>query len=202
LTIEEDLSRVSFIKVPENSVLISFIVGDRASQAWGGIKAHTDEMITVRPGHSVHARTDGPCHWGAIWFPTDEFTRYRRAVTGKPSLLPGAVCLWRPPASLTRQLRHLHSAAIRAAHSRWEPLTFTEAAHGLEQQLIHALVECLDTRPVSVGTTTTSTQQNLVVRFENLLKSRPEGELDQPDIARRSASPIEPCAEAANFNLA
>ena len=180
-TIEENLSRIAFIKVPDDKVLFSYLIGDRTSQVWGGVRAGAEDLITVRPGQRVCAQTDGPCYWGAIRFPIREFARYSHALTGQTAL-PGAVCLWRPQPAVRARLLHIHSAAIRAARSRRASLTTTEAALSLEQQLIHALVECLAGRPVSEGTARTRRHQELVIRFDELLLNRPDGDLDEPDI--------------------
>jgi AraC-like DNA-binding protein len=180
-TVDESLPRIAFITVPADKVLIAFLLGSRACQVWGGISAQAGDLITVLPGQAVHSRTDGPCHWGGIWFPAAEFRRYSNALDGKPMVLAGVVCLWRPPSAVRRRLHHLHSAAIRSAHTRWESLTVTEAAHGLEQQLIRALFECMVT-PSASETTTTRRDRDLAIRFENLLRRRPCGDLVMPEI--------------------
>jgi AraC-like DNA-binding protein len=179
--VEESLPRIALITVPADKVLIAFLLGNEGSQAWGGISAQAGELITVQPGQAVHSRSDGPCRWGGIWFPAGEFTRYSTALHGKPLVLTGVVCLWRPSLSASGRLHRLHSVAIRAAHTRWETLTVAEAAHGLEQQLIHALFECMVT-PASNETAAIRRDQDLAVRFEDLLRRRPYGDLAMPVI--------------------
>ena len=179
--VEESLSRIAFITVPTDKVLIAFLLGNRACQVWGGISAQAGDLITVPPGQAVHSRTDGPCRWGGIWFPAAEFRRYSNALNGEPMVLAGVVCLWRPPSAVMRRLHHLHSAAIRAAHTRWGSLTVTDAAHGLEQQLIHTLFECMLT-PSASETTTTRRDRDLAIHFENLLRGQPCGDVAMPEI--------------------
>ena len=55
-TIEENLSRIAFIKVPDDKVLFSYLIGDRTSQVWGGVRAGAEDLITVRPGQRVVPR--------------------------------------------------------------------------------------------------------------------------------------------------
>ena len=64
-----------------------------------------------------------------------------------------------------------------AAASRPETLIGAEAAHGLEQQSIHALVECLSTGPAHATPPATLRHQDIVVRFEGLLQAQPERDL-------------------------
>jgi AraC-like DNA-binding protein len=57
-----------------------------------------------------------------------------------------------------------------------------EAAHGLEQQLIHALVECLSAGAADEGTVATRRHQDIAVRFESLLQAQPALNLRMADI--------------------
>jgi AraC-like DNA-binding protein len=50
-------------------------------------------------------------------------------------------------------------------------LADSKAAHGLEQQIIEALVECLSARPVEEETRTAARHREILARFEDLLGS-------------------------------
>jgi AraC-like DNA-binding protein len=56
------------------------------------------------------------------------------------------------------------------------PQTFlnAEAAHGLEQQLIHALINCLSAGSAIEGTLAAHRHQGIMVAFEGLLQTRPD----------------------------
>jgi len=70
-------------------------------------------------------------------------------------------------------LRHFHQAAIRAAEMRSRALADNEAAHGLEHQLIYALVECLSPRSVDEETEAACRHRDILARFEDLLQNQP-----------------------------
>jgi AraC-like DNA-binding protein len=72
-----------------------------------------------------------------------------------------------------RNLLSLHRAASRAAESKSGLLINPAAAHGLEQQLIDALVECLSARPPEVETSTQRRHRDLLARFEDVLSAEP-----------------------------
>ena len=63
------------------------------------------------------------------------------------------------------------------AETHPEALVGGEAAHGLEQQLIHALVECLSTGSADEVTPATRRHRDIVARFEGLLQTQPERNL-------------------------
>ena len=169
---DEELSRIAFVAVPADRVLVLFPIGDRPALTCGGVQTRAGEIITIGQGQRIHARTDGPCRWGSIQLSGDDLAGYGRTLTGAEFVVP-PVARWRPPRAGLRQLRHFHRAAIRAAEMRSRALADNEAAHGLEEQLIHALVECLSTRSVDEETEAACRHRDTLARFEDLLDAEP-----------------------------
>jgi AraC-like DNA-binding protein len=169
---DEYLSRVAFVAVPTNMLLVALPLGDRPAPIWDGVEMRLGEMITFGPGERLHARSHGPCQWGAIQVPVDDFVQYGRALTGVAPTIP-ALTRWRPPRAALRQLRQLHQAAVRTAEARSGVLADSEAVHGLEQQLIHALVESLSARPAYEETEAARGNRGVLARFEDLLEFEP-----------------------------
>jgi hypothetical protein len=75
---------------------------------------------------------------------------------------------------MIRHLRHLYSAGIETIERRSNTFIGGEAAHGLEQQLIEALVECLSNGSVIEATRSTIEHHDVALRFEALLQAEPE----------------------------
>ena len=166
---DEYLSRIAFVAVPADMLLVTLPLGDRPAPIWDGVEMQLSEMISFGPGQQLHARSDGPCQWGAIQLTVEDFVQYGGALRGTTPIVP-ALARWRPPRAALRQLRHLHQAAIRAAEARSGVLADREAAHGLEQQVIHALVESLSARPVYKETEVARRHRDILARFEELLE--------------------------------
>jgi AraC-like DNA-binding protein len=76
-------------------------------------------------------------------------------------------------------LRDLHRAAIRLAEARAGAITDRQAAYGLEQQLLHVLIECLS-EGAEEETATGRHHRDVLARFEDLLAAQPF--LSVPDI--------------------
>ncbi|MGA7264023.1 MAG: helix-turn-helix transcriptional regulator [Stellaceae bacterium] len=174
---EEQLSRIAFVAVPADLILVSLPIDGRPAPIWGGVGMPAGEIMTLGPGQRIHARTDGPSHSGSIWLPVQDLVRYGRALIGAAFAVPSAARSWRSRSAAGRELCQLHGAGTRMAESRPETLIGAEAAHGLEQQLIHALVECLSTGPAYETAPATLRHQDIVVRFEGLLQAQPERDL-------------------------
>ena len=140
---EEQLPRIALVAVPTDMILVSLPRGRGAAPIWGGITIGADEIMTLGAGQRLHMRTDGPCRWGSIWLPAAELAQYGSAVTGAPFPVPSAARRWHLRPATMRHLRHLHSAAIGLVERRSSAVIDAAAAHGLEQQFIYALIECL-----------------------------------------------------------
>jgi AraC-like DNA-binding protein len=152
-------------------VLVSFPIGGGPSPVWAGIEIRNGEMIILGPGQRLHARTLGSSHWGVVQVPDQQLADYGRVRSGVGFVVP-PVTRWRPPRASARQLRDLHRAAIRMAEIRVGALTDLHAAHGLEQQLLQALIECLS-GAAEEETATSRRHRDILARFEDLLVAEP-----------------------------
>lgn len=168
---EEEVARVAVVAVPADTVLVSWPIGDRPAPVWGGIEIRTGEMLTLGPGNRVHARTGGSCRWDTIRLPDKELLCYGRALWGPSFFVPPAPAVWRPAPAAGRHLAQLQRAAIRMAEARSGALTDPEAAHGLEQQLIYALIQCLSSGPAAQETPAGRRHRCILARFEDLLRA-------------------------------
>ena len=169
--VEEAQSRVAFIAVPAGMILVAFPIDGGPSPIWGGVEIRTGELITFGSAQRLHARTVGPSHWGAVQAPEQQLADYGRVLSGTRFVVPPAA-RWQPPRAAARQLRDLHRAAIRMAEARMGALTDIQAAHGLEQQLLHALIECLS-EGAAEETATGRHHRDILARFEEMFAAEP-----------------------------
>jgi AraC-like DNA-binding protein len=66
---------------------------------------------------------------------------------------------------------------MKMAAIRPQLLVNAQAAHGLEQQLIHALVDCLSVGSGDQSTLIERRHQDIMVRFERLLQAQPDRDM-------------------------
>jgi AraC-like DNA-binding protein len=178
----EQLSRIAFIAVPADMVIVSFPISNGTAPVRGGIRIRPGDIMTLGPGEHVHVRTLGPRRWGTVWIPVQELVRYGSALTGAPFAAPPVARRWQPPPAAGRRLRSLHAAAIRMAAIRPQVFLHAETAHGLEQQLIHAVVECLSTGSIVESSPATRQNQAIMARFEQVLQTQPDRKVRMTEI--------------------
>jgi AraC-like DNA-binding protein len=89
-----------------------------------------------------------------------------------------------PSRAALARLRRLHAAAGRLAEDAPEIITHPEAARGIEQALIEAMVDCL-AAPEGNGATLAQAQHAIVMRrFRRVVEENPEQPLYIPEICK------------------
>src|SRR3954451_4041604 len=142
LAAEEELPRSAFVVVPDDTIMIALPIDHGPWPIWAGIEMDARQILTLVPGERLHMQTRGFCRWGTIRLAASQLSIYYHAIIGEQIALP-PLARWRPPRAALRHLLYLHRAAVHAAEARSRALVEVAAAHGLEQQVIHALIECL-----------------------------------------------------------
>jgi AraC-like DNA-binding protein len=171
---EEHLPRILLVAVPPGMIFVALPGAGEPAPVLGGISIGPREIMTLGPGERLHMRSYGPYRWGAISMPVSELVRYGSAMIGSAFAIPSGAVRWRLPPAIGSHLRELHSAAIGVVEGRSDVLVDRETAHGLEQQLIEAVVNGLAKGSVIEAPPDTRNRRDLALRFETLLMSEPE----------------------------
>jgi AraC-like DNA-binding protein len=164
---EEELARIAHVAVPSGMVLVA--LAGQAGPIWGGVAAGMDEIVTAGPGEPLHVRTLGASRWDTILVPQQDLAENGLRLAGTSFLPLCGIAKWRPPSKAATELRELHRAAVRQAQTRSSALADGAAAHGLEQQLLHALINCLQAEIVKREAPVAQRRREILARFEALL---------------------------------
>ncbi|HEX5327739.1 MAG TPA: helix-turn-helix transcriptional regulator, partial [Acetobacteraceae bacterium] len=167
----EHLPRIAAMAAPAGTLLVSWPSRCGPAQVWGGVTLRAGEIVTTGPGRLVQIRTSGPCRWCRISLPAAELGGYGRALKGAAFAVPHAMRCWRVPPAPFRRLSQLHEAAVRMTEERMEAGMDAATAHGLEQQVIHALVDCLS-GPADVAPAAEERHQEIIADFAALVLAR------------------------------
>ena len=169
LAVEEELPRSAFVVVPDDTIIVALPIGRGRGPIWAGIEMDTSQILTLGPGERLYVRTRGFCRWGTIRLAAKQFSTYSCVINGEHTAFP-LTARWKPPRTALRHLLSLHRAAIRAAEIRSRALVDVAAVHGLEQQVIHALIECLNGVP-DRETGVDRRHRDILARFEAVLST-------------------------------
>jgi AraC-like DNA-binding protein len=148
--IEEQLARIAYVTLPPGMTRV-LLPPLRGRVLFAGLISDSGRIMTHGASQSVIERLDGPCQWRDILISTGYLAAFSRALTGTTIVVPPAVRLWKPTARALRALTALHSAALRATETHPGEQYSQQARHGLEQELIDRLVECMSGGPIGVS---------------------------------------------------
>ena len=170
----EDLSRITFVSLPAELMLIALPARNGDPLYLDGIVLRADEIVTQGPGQRMHELTYGPCRWRTIGLPAHDLLRYGRAIVGRLFDVPPGMCRWRPHRQAIRQLSRLHDDAVGMSKAQPRVLTVAEATRGLEQELIAVLIDCMRQETIDEDAAASVRRTNIMCQFEDVLSHLPD----------------------------
>jgi AraC-like DNA-binding protein len=164
----ENLPRIGYVSFARARVFVSFPTSTVARK-WRGVELQFGDIVFHGCGEQAHHWTAGASDWGLISLPPEQLAVYGKALTGLEVTWPPAGRVLRPSPIAAAHLLHLHSNACRLAETRHEIATHPEVARALEQELLHALVNCLTADDAYGNLDARRHHSDIMVRFEEAL---------------------------------
>jgi AraC-like DNA-binding protein len=178
----EKLPRIAYISLPSERVTLSFPLGS-ASPISGGLALRNGDIVFHSRGERVHQRFNGACQWGLISLAAAQLASCGKALTGRPIAAPPASRPLRPARAETLRFMRLSREACRLAETGKKLIERPEVARALEQELLHAVVNCLDTdHETDDAAKTRHHHAALMVRFEETLTRHIDQKLSMPTL--------------------
>lgn len=146
LAASERVSRIATVSAPADQMLIVFPKTREGAHYWAGQQLVLGELIVMFGPACSTWRIRAPTVWGAILLPLPMLAGSLPAIADERAHMPPpGLTRWRPPGTAFGDLLKLHRAAVSYTIRQPEAPVETEAARGLEQQLLTAVVESLST---------------------------------------------------------
>jgi AraC-like DNA-binding protein len=168
----ESLPRIAYISLPPQQMFLSFPVG-AASLIFDGFALRNDDIVSHGRGERTHQRSNGACQWGLISLSPDQFASCGKALTGQAIAPPHVSRILRPVRAEVLRFQRLFAQACRLAEAAGQQLIERpEAARALEQELLHAVINCLAANETNDNPKTRHHHAAVMVRFEETLRKR------------------------------
>src|SRR6266446_4753682 len=182
LRCEEDFPRIGYVSLAPRLVFVGFPVPSGPLPVWGGRELQAGDIMFHSRGERLHQSTPGPAIWCVIALDPVQLDKYGRALAGKPLFPPAEGRVLRPSPRDAARLRRLHAQACRLAETRSKILAHPEVARAIEQDLIHALVNCLTAAKVEDDRTGKRHHARIMIRFEEVLAEHLSPPLHMPEL--------------------
>jgi AraC-like DNA-binding protein len=178
----ENLPRIGFFSLSPTRTFVSFPTNTGALVTYGGIGLQFGDVVFHSRGERMHQRTDGEGQWGLISLPPEQLAACSKALTGYNIASPPEGRVLRPPRSAARRLLGHHSKICRLAETKHQLIANPEVARALEQELIHALVNCLTVGDAGGNLKRRRHHTDIMVRFEDALATHGDSPLNLPEL--------------------
>jgi AraC-like DNA-binding protein len=178
---EENAPRIAFLSLPPASVFVSFPLANEPVAYWNGVALGRSRFMLHAAGGKLHQRTTGRTRWGMASLPRASLLAYARALLGRSFQLPSSTAILSQPSAAIAKLQRLHVQACRLAETKPDVASHAEVTRALEQDLVHALVDC-----ISTGVHDNGREQrhgDIMARFEEVLDSRSDRPLFMSELA-------------------
>jgi AraC-like DNA-binding protein len=180
----DNLPRISHIAGWGRRAVIAFRTQSGPSLLSSGVEMQPTSIVRHSEGQDYYRRSSGPVAYGAMSLPIDEVAAVGEAMAGVDLMPPRDVMLVTPPPVAMTKLQRLHGAAGDLAEKAPEILANPDAARGLEQALIEAMVGCL-VHEVGGESGLAQAQHAIVMRrFRRMIEENPEQPLYIPEICK------------------
>jgi AraC-like DNA-binding protein len=167
----ENLPRIAFISLSPAQVSVSFPASEGPPLIYGGLALRFGDVVFHSRGERMHQRTSGESQWGLISLPPGQLAACGNALMGLKITSPPVGRVLRPSRNVASDLLRLYSRACRLAETRHKLIANPEVARALEQELLHALVNCLIAEDVSGNLKTRRHHADIMVRFEDAVST-------------------------------
>jgi hypothetical protein len=145
LRYSDNLPRVKHSANITGRTIIAFRTQHGPGLFYNGKEMHSGNIEQLGPGQSDNQRSAGLAAVGVMSLPVEDMASVGKAIAGIELQPPRNALIVTPPTPAMAKLQRLHAAAAYLAESAPEIIGHHEAARGLEQALIEAMVACLTT---------------------------------------------------------
>jgi AraC-like DNA-binding protein len=171
--VEEVVPRIARLSLRAERSLALFATDADPKQFCDGVKLGPWDVMLVHGGNgTAHHRTQGASNWGLIAVDQAAFFAHCQALTGSNAALPRRRALLRPTWSAAARLRQLHAKICDLATTTPSIIAHNEAARALENDVLHALVNCVAGEMIGDQVSGMQRHTEIIDAFERVLTMR------------------------------
>jgi AraC-like DNA-binding protein len=139
----EQLPRIWYAKPSAERKIISFLTEAGGGAIRNGNAFGSGQIALHSPGRAYQHRSLGPLGWAAMSLPAVDMAEISATLAGQDLMPQHDEEIVTPAAEAMAKLQRLHAAAGHLAEYAPEVIASPEAARGLEEALIEAMVDCI-----------------------------------------------------------
>jgi AraC-like DNA-binding protein len=178
----DSLPRVAHSAARSGRAIISFRTEPGPSLLSRGVELQPTTITRLGEAQNSFLRSSGSACLGAMSLSVEDMASIGAAMAGCDLTPPKDALTVTPPAAAMARLQRLHMAAGQLAEDAPEIIANPDAARGLEQALIEAMIGCLGKGEVGEDTVAQRQHQLIMRRFRRVMEENPDQSLYLPEI--------------------
>lgn len=180
----ETLPRISHVVGWGGRAIIAFRTQPGPTLVRNGVEMEPTKLLRHSEGQSYYHHSFGSACYASMSLPVTDMVCVGAAVAGCDLTPPNDPLLLTPSPSAMARLQRLHAAAARLAEDAPEIIAHPEAARGLEQALIEAVVGCLGAGEVGADRSALRRHAMILRRFRRAVEENPDQPLYIPELCQ------------------
>jgi AraC-like DNA-binding protein len=194
----DNLPRTAHSVNSKGLAIITFRTHPGPSLVRGGVKMQSTDIVRHAEDEAYFQRSSGSASFGAMSLPEEDMAAIGEAMAGLDLTPLRDAMLVTPPPCAMAKLQRLHAAAGHLAEEAPEIIVNPDAARGLEQALIQAMISCLVDGEVREDSVAQRHHEIVMRRFHRVVEENPEQPLYIPEICkaiRVSSRSLQACCQ-------
>ena len=180
----DNLPRILHVAHVHRRATISFLAPQGPPQRWGGTELSPGDIMFHNLDQNHFQQTSGVASSGFMSLPVEDFVTAGATIVGCDLTPPKDSLIFRPTPHALAKLRRLHAAAGRLAEEAPEVIANPNAAYGLEQALIGAMVGCLGNNKAREDSVAQRQHELIMRRFRRVVEENPDQPLYIPELCK------------------
>jgi AraC-like DNA-binding protein len=167
--------------------IITFRTHPGPSLVRSGVEMQPTNIFRHGEDQAYYQRSSGSASFGALSLAVEDVAAIGEAMGGIDLTPPRDAMLVTPPTSAMAKLQRLHAAAGQLAEDAPAVIAHPEAARGLEQALIEAMIGCLADGEVREDSLARRHHELIMRRFRGAVEENPDQPLYIPELCKAIA---------------
>lgn len=176
------LARINYANIRSDRIGFTLRTSPGPALIRYGIEFGPTDLMVSKPADGFFQTALGAASHGGLHFPVDDFNALSETVLGCDPRTVGNI--YKPSSAAMARLQRLHAAILRLAEEAPERLAHHEAAHGLEQTLIEAMMDCLSAGAAKEDRVSQRNHAAIMRRFRRVIEQRGDEPLYLPELCR------------------
>jgi AraC-like DNA-binding protein len=180
----ENLARIYHVDGWGGRAIILFRTQSGPSLLHNGLELQPSDIVRFSTGQSYYQRSSGLAGFAGMSLSLEDVASVGTTMAGRDLTPPRDTLIFTPASSAMTKLQRLHAATAHLAETAPEIIANPDAAYGLEQALVEAMIDCLNHSGAREDSVAQRQHELIMRRFRRVVEENPDQPLYVPELCK------------------